>query len=244
MQTVSVVTAQNVDIEYPLASIGERILAAVVDYIVIGVYAFLLVILYVYFQKYVKGSMIAFGVLAALPALLYDFLCELALNGQSFGKMALRIRVVRIDGTQPSAGAYLLRWILRIVDITMSSGSVAVLTILINGKGQRVGDIAAGTTVIRLKSAVTIGDTILVPLDENYRPVFEEAKKLGGQPVTIIREVLDFHKKNRNARSAAEVLLTTKSMLEEKMGVKSAMEPKEFIETVLKDYNYFNGKVG
>ena len=242
MQTVSVRTAQNVDIEYPVAGVGERMLAVMVDYIVIGVYFFLLVFLYAYFEKSLKPHAVVYFILAGLPVITYDFLCETAFNGQSFGKMALRIRVVRIDGTQPSVGSYLIRWLLRLVDITLSSGAVAVITILINGKGQRVGDIAAGTAVIRLKSAVTIRDTILVPLDENYRPAFAEAKNLGERPVTIIKEALDFHKKNRRARAAEEVLTRAKGMLEEKMGMKSAMEPKEFLETVLKDYNYYNGK--
>jgi uncharacterized RDD family membrane protein YckC len=242
MQTVPIQTAQNVTIEYETAGVGERILAAMVDYIIIFSYAFAIFFAYLYIEKYIKDIAVVYFILLALPVVCYDLICEIAMDGQSFGKKLIGIKVVKLDGTQPSVSSYLLRWILRIIDISFLWGAVAVLTILLNGKGQRLGDIAAGTTVIRLKQSVKISDTILVPIDDNYRPAFPEAGRLDVRTVTIIKEVLDFAKKNRRTRAAEDILARTKAKLEGTMGVTSRTEPKEFLEAVLKDYNYYQGK--
>lgn len=243
MQTVSIQTAQNVTIEYETAGVGERILAAMVDYIILFAYAFLVILAYVAARDYIKNFTAAFFILMALPAFLYDLICETAMDGQSFGKKLIGIKVVKLDGTQPSVGSYLLRWVLRIVDISFLGGTVAVITILLNGKGQRLGDIAAGTTVIRLKQSVKMSDTILVPLGNDYRPVFPGAEKLDDGTITIIREVLDFEKKNRSAGSTKAILEKTRLKLEEAMGITAGMESKDFLESVLRDYNYYHGKV-
>jgi uncharacterized RDD family membrane protein YckC len=242
MQTVPIQTAQNVTIEYETASVGERIMAAMVDYIILFSYGFAVIFTYIFIGDRMKDMVVLYFVLLALPAVCYDLLCEISMDGQSLGKKLIGIKVVKLDGTPPSVGSYLLRWILRIVDISFLGGTIAVLAILINGKGQRLGDIAAGTTVIRLKQSVKISDTILVPIDDNYKPAFPESGTLDVRTVTIIKEVLDFEKKNRKTRSAEEILGKTKIKLEEMMGVASGNGPKEFLETVLKDYNYYQGK--
>ena len=210
MQTVPIQTAQNVTIEYETAGIGERIMAAMVDYIILFSYGFAVIFIYLFIGDRMKGMDVLYFVVLALPAVCYDLICETSMDGQSFGKKLIGIKVVKLDGTQPSVGSYLLRWVLRIIDISFLGGTIAVLTILINGKGQRLGDIAAGTTVIRLKQRVKMSDTILVPLDDNYRPVFPEAGNLDVRIVTILKEVLDFEKKNRRTRPAEEILEKTK----------------------------------
>ena len=78
-----------------------------------------------------------------LPTTFYSLIFEIAMNGQTPGKYLNKIRVVKIDGSKPTLGSYLTRWLLRIIDIWFFTGSVAVFTILFNGKGQRLGDIAA-----------------------------------------------------------------------------------------------------
>jgi uncharacterized RDD family membrane protein YckC len=242
MQTVPILTAQNVTIEYETASVGERMLAATVDYIILFAYGFAAVVLYFYIERYVKKFEAAYFLLTAVPVFCYDFICEATMDGRSFGKMLIGLKVVKLDGTRPSLVSYLLRWVLRIVDIALFFGMVAVLTILINGKGQRLGDIAAGTSVIRLKQRAGLGDTILVPLDSDYSPVFPEAKRLDDLSITILKEVLGFEKRNHGTRPALKMLERTKAKLEGLMGIESSMRPKEFLETILADYNYYQGR--
>ncbi len=240
MHTIRVHTAQNVDIEYAAASVGDRILAALIDYLLIAGLAIGTLILSTYI---IEDVMIVFWLLLGAGIIFYDLLCEVSMGGQSFGKKAMKIKVVMLDGSQPRIGNYLLRWVLRLVDVTMFSGGVAVVTILINGRGQRIGDIAAGTSVVKLKEAFSLDDTIFVNLDEDYSPVFTEAKNLDEKTISVVREVLIFHNENRGVQSGRAVLERLKAKLEEKMAQVSSLEPHEFLETVLKDYNYYHGNI-
>jgi hypothetical protein len=174
-----------------------------------------------------------------LPYFFYDLLCEIFLNGQSFGKKLMNIKVIRIERERPSISNYLLRWLLHPIDIRISYGGVAIITILVNGKGQRLGDLAAGTAVIKLKQETNLEDTILEQLDENYRLTFAEVRKLDEEIISIVKEVLDFAKKNKKG-STEDILKKTKTKLEEKMKINSGLDPLEFLKTVLLDYNYLH----
>ena len=59
---------------------------------------------------------------------------------------------MRLDGTRPGLGDYVLRWLLRPIEVIAFTSGVRqpCITILLNGKGQRLGDLAAGTTVVSL----------------------------------------------------------------------------------------------
>ncbi len=112
-----------------------------------------------------KGSSfsypVAYFVILFLPLFFYHLLCETYLNGQSFGKKIMKMRVVKLDGTQAGIGSYFLRWILAPIDIYFTYGSVGLVTMIVNGKGQRLGDLAAHTTVVKLKAETKLDDTIL-----------------------------------------------------------------------------------
>ena len=149
MDNISIHTTQNVDIEYQLASIGDRILATLLDYLL-----FLAYFLFAALTKWELFDSIAIMSILVLPILFYDLICEVLFQGKSFGKMIMKIKVVMLDGTQANFGAYLLRWLLRIIDMRLFGGALALIAILINGKGQRIGDMAAGTTVIKMKQKV------------------------------------------------------------------------------------------
>lgn len=243
MQNVKIETAQNVDIHYETASVGDRIVATIFDYIIFIGYFIALAILASYIADYLGDDIVPLYMLASLPLIFYDLICEVFMDGQSFGKKLKKIKVVKIDGTQPTLGSYLLRWVLRIIDTGMSTGAVAVLTILLHGKGQRIGDIAAGTTVINLKRKVSLDDTIFMHLEDNYQPTFPAAEHLETRVIAIIKEVLDFDRTNRNSKSSSKILEKTRDNVMNKMGVTSIMQPKDFLVTVLKDYNYYQGKV-
>ena len=160
MDNIKIQTTQNVDIEYEVASIGDRILATLLDYLFFLAY-FLIIAVIASFTDGALFDSIALSVILVLPILFYDLVCEAVFQGRSFGKMIMKIKVVKLDGTQANFGAYLLRWLLRIIDTRLFSGVIALIAIVINGKGQRVGDMAAGTTVIKMKQKITLNDTIL-----------------------------------------------------------------------------------
>src|SRR3546814_456767 len=118
----------------------------------------------------------------------YHLVCEIFLNGQSIGKRSMGIRVLKKDGTQPSLGDYLMRWIFRPIDCTIGWGSVALICILINGKGQRLGDIAAGTTVVRTRHRTHLADIQIRESTPNYTVTYPEVISLSDQDIGTIRD--------------------------------------------------------
>lgn len=242
MQTVRITTAQNVEIEYAVASIGDRILAAFIDYGILLGYLIGAIILWSFLPG--GGSnRVALLVVLYLPFFFYDLLCEIFLDGQSLGKKQMKIKVIKMDGSSPDIGSYLLRWLLRVVDISLSSGGVAMLTILLNGKGQRLGDIAAGTTVIKLKEDVGLQDTIFTRITDAYQPVFAQAAELNDQDMAIVKEVLNTGLEVESIEVGNNLEMKAKNVLEERMRIKSDLPPRAFLSTVLRDYNYFKGKL-
>ncbi len=121
---------------------------------------------------------------------LQSYFQETLMNGQTIGKRAIRIKVMRLDGRQPSFGNYIMRWILRVIDVQLLFGTVAAITIYINGKGQRLGDIAAGTMVIKTKYDEEIGKTPYVNVQEEYVPVYPQVTELTDKEINIIKRVL------------------------------------------------------
>ncbi len=232
MAQININTSQNVLIVHPAASIGKRMLAQLLDFVIIFFYYLAIAILLGSLNINSTSVFLIFS----LPVVLYSFLMELFFQGQSVGKMALQIRVVKLDGSQPNVLNYFTRWIIRLIDITFY-GSVAIITIAINGKGQRLGDIAAGTTVINLKKNTYFNKGIYKKLPSDYKLQFPELEKLEEKDVKIINEVLNHHQQNRN-RSTIDMLMKTKAVVSKKAGIISELPPLEFLKTAIKDYNY------
>ncbi len=148
MTHVRIRTAQNVEIDFEVAGLGDRVLAAMIDYFLLICYLFALMI----FAGIIESQ--ALLVVGALPYLLYFLVSEVFMNGQSVGKRIRRIKVVRLDGGQPTLGQYLLRWLLRFVDIDLTSGLAAVTTVLVTDTGQRPVDKNRTTMLARHAAAV------------------------------------------------------------------------------------------
>ncbi|MDP1744328.1 MAG: RDD family protein [Bacteroidota bacterium] len=233
MDNIRIHTTQNVDIEYQLASIGDRILATLLDYLFFLAY-FLLILLIAALTTWKIFDSMAIVSILVLPILFYDLICEVFFQGKSFGKMIMKIKVVMLDGTQANFGAYLLRWLLRIIDMRLFGGALALIAILINGKGQRIGDMAAGTTVIKMKQKVQLSDTIFNKLKPDYSLLFPEVSRLTDTDVAIIKEVMQVCVRSNNFEAIDKLVLKTKAT----MGVTSNLPHSQFLSAVIQDYNY------
>jgi uncharacterized RDD family membrane protein YckC len=126
MQTIKITTSQNIDIDYQVAGLGDRIVARLIDYaIFIGIY-FVCIIVFTIFigiNDYNSngtniGILIVIGVWLVM-CVFYDLLCEIFMNGQSLGKRSMKIKVISLDGARPNVGQYLLRWIFRIMRVDL-----------------------------------------------------------------------------------------------------------------------------
>ncbi|WP_457654447.1 RDD family protein [Rhodocaloribacter sp.] len=237
MSHVRIRTAQNVEIDFEVAGLGDRVLAAMIDYFLLICYVFALMILAGSFESQ------ALLVVGALPYLLYFLVSEVFMNGQSIGKRIRRIKVVRLDGGRPTLGQYLLRWLLRFIDIDLTSGLAAVTTVLVTDTGQRLGDLAAGTTVVKVLPRIHLGDTLFTRLEDDYTPTFDDLDALTDADVETVREVLNTIRAEGRTPTANALGHKMKAALERKMGVTSDLPPVPFLRTVLKDYNYHRGRL-
>ncbi|CAM1346820.1 RDD family protein [Tenacibaculum crassostreae] len=235
MDNFQIETAQNIAITQNVAHVTTRIGSYLIDALFIfGYYLFIILIMGM-LDIPLNMEYMSLFVLLGLPAFFYSLLFEVLMNGQTPGKYFNQTRVVKIDGSKPTFGSYLIRWLLRIVDFSLASGSVAVLTILLNGKGQRLGDIAAGTTVISEKKRITLKDTIATDVEDNYTPTYSQVTLLTDNDIHTIKNVYRDAMKKRNHK----VILKLHAKIIELTGISTEQKPTEFVDTVIKDYHYF-----
>lgn len=229
LMELSINTAQNVHIAYTPAGLAQRIWATLVDFAILGGISSICFPL-------LAGMDAGNGVLIIFSTLLlsYHFLCELFFRGRSIGKMTQNLRVVRIDGKKVTFWDYLLRWVLRLVDIGISLGIVGMLSIILSPKMQRLGDIAAGTTVIYEKAGVRLSQFAEEEANENYEVVFREAALLSDKDIRIIQEAQKEIKKDKNQQIIQALSLKIKELT----GIQTELDDEVFIETVLKDHHY------
>src|SRR5205085_11250809 len=93
------------------------------------------------------------------PIVFYDLLSEVLLNGQSFGKRVRGIKVISLSGQQASFSQYLIRWVFRLIDFTITSNLLGLTLVAATEKHQRLGDIIAGTVLVKTNPRTSAEDT-------------------------------------------------------------------------------------
>jgi uncharacterized RDD family membrane protein YckC len=144
-------TPDHVVLRYDLAGAGNRGFAAVLDFLIATLIAVSLVVL-MGLAAAGLGPFVAGGLtLVGTPLIIwaYFILLEWLWNGQTIGKRAFRLRVITEDGSPASFTAVLIRNLLRLVDFLPAFYGLGVLVIVVSPKSQRLGDLAAGTYVVR-----------------------------------------------------------------------------------------------
>jgi uncharacterized RDD family membrane protein YckC len=238
MDTIVVPTAQNIELEYPVASLGDRILATLIDFLIISGYLILVSSVLDLFDF--DDGIAPMMMFSLLPFYTYSLISEIFLNGQTLGKKAMKIQVLRMDGSQPTLSEYLVRWLIRVVDIWTMFGIVAIVAVAASRKGQRLGDMAAGTTVVKLKLVTVFGDTMFVDTHETYNIRFPEIKNLSDRDMSILKEVLDAGLRSNNP----ELLSRLAGKVREVTGIRydRSISDSTFLNTLLADYNHLYGR--
>ncbi|MDT0676236.1 RDD family protein [Autumnicola musiva] len=234
MDNFQIETAQNISINQNVAGVGERIVAFIVDSFILVLYGIFMGLI-ISGTNLDRGGDMMYYLVLGLPIFLYYLLWETFWNGQTPGKAAMQIRVVMEDGSRPSFANYLIRWLLRFVDISLTSGAVAVVVILLNGKGQRLGDIAARTTVITEKRKIGISSTLAVDLPKDYTPKYPQVTVLKDADVQEIKGIFRKAKINGNH----QVILMLAKKVSELLDVEYEENPMDFLNRVVSDYNYY-----
>lgn len=224
-----VLTSQYVHIEQPTASVGDRMLAQLVDWIVMLAYLSLMV----WLMMRLNAGFYATMLFLVLPVLFYSLLMEVFNRGQSLGKMALRLRVVKLDGTSPTLGSFLLRWLLWIIDGPTFS-FLGLVFMVVNRSNQRLGDLAAGTVVIKLqdykKIQVSLDDYDYLTRD--YTPRYPQANDLSLEQIEVIRRAL---------KSPTPTVTVLAGKVRQKLGITDMNESTDegFLQRIIRDYQYY-----
>ena len=238
MSSIRVHTAQNVTLEYEVASLGDRILAAILDNLVLGAWTIAWVIVAFGLRGTgVQDNLLLglVGVIVGITYVFYHLVCEVFFNGQSIGKKARDIKVMRLDGTAPQFGDYLLRWLLRLVDTALFSGLVAIITIAANGRGQRLGDLAAGTTVVSVRPRPQQATPLASVNDlADYQVVFPQVATLADHDVALVRQLMY----QATARENYELLNEVANRVKTLTGIQTNLQDEPFLQTVLRDHAY------
>ncbi len=236
MQTIHVQTTHNVFIHYPVASVGDRILAHLIDRLVLILYTIVIVAAFINLDV---NEFWPWMMVIGTPWLLYNVLFEIFMNGQTPGKMVMTIKVVRLSGTPPSIGDYLLRWIFSFIDFYILSGAIAVITVAASGKGQRLGDIVAGTSVVKLieQKEITSSEIFVTP-DPTYEPTYSQAVQLNSRDIELIQRALEVARDQGNS----EPLMLVAEKIKTLLGVQTDLPPVKFLYTIIKDYNHLTSR--
>lgn len=237
MANLEINTTQNVNLDYKIASVGERILAFLIDLFLFYLYFVIVDLITGFLGDTFSDNYTVFGLQSALmlPVMFYSLYMHILFNGRTIGKMLLHIKVVKVDGSPVHWSNFLILWMMRLVDIWIFLGSIGLLAILFTEKNQRVGDAAAGTVVISTKKKVAISHTILEDVQEDYVPIYQNVTKLNDKDVRLIKETYRIAVRSGDFKT----LKTLRNKVEDVLETNSDLYDKQYLDTVLKDYNYF-----
>lgn len=237
MRTIDILTTQNVTINYELAEARDRIFAWIID--TIALYISLLLLALIFFSAGVVGDGTYFTYFVLLPIyLFYHLAFEILLDGRSLGKLALGLKVVKLTGTEPSLNDYLVRWVFRPIDISLSLGSIAIMLVSSSEKGQRLGDVVANTTVIKINPTqkIRLYDILNIRTVQNYTPVYPQVHQFTEQDMLLLKEVMDRNIKYPN-QAHAEALDQALKIVKEKLHIDQIPSDRIlFIRTLIKDF--------
>lgn len=194
MAKIDVVTTQKVTIQYDTAGFMWRFIAWLIDISVIAL-VFIIILYFLFTYDVLSGSRTLTSVLTGLLIFLqyfYTLVLEVLTNGQSIGKKITGIAVIKLNGNALELNDYLIRWAYRVIDFGFSGYSIGTISILMSAKNQRLGDMIAGTTVVKLKPerVVTLVDLQNLPEKDDYVPKFPRVTSYSDEEMLALKNLL------------------------------------------------------
>jgi hypothetical protein len=145
---------------------------------------------------------------------------------------------VRNDGKQMDMGDYSMRWMFRIIDILLSTGVIAIISIMSSTKNQRIGDMVGDTSVIKLdpRNKLSIKDIMAIKNKENYEPTYEGVVNFTEEDMLLLKNTLERAKANPND-NYRKLLAELARKICDQLDIKEVPKKRTaFLKTVLNDY--------
>ena len=232
MLAVKLDTGFNIEVEFPITPFHRRLFAWLIDLMVQLAYLWLM-------DLFISGVSNDYWpdwlvVIYLLPYLFYHLVMEITLNGQSIGKKAMNIKVITMEGGQPSLSQYIIRWMFRLLDFGVFF-IPAFFSVILSRWSQRVGDIVAGTIVIDTKARTSWEDTIFTELAIDYKPRYQQVMQLSDKDINTLKSIIETVRR----KSDHELAFNATERIKGRLNINTDQEPYDFLQTLLKDYNYY-----
>lgn len=255
MDKVSFISAQHVKIEFEMASVLQRGLAFIID-TAIG-YIYLIIVMLSLIDSAVRAySQVdilvgLFILLINLPIVLYKPLMEYFFNGQTLGKMALGIRMVRVNGDRMTIRDIFVRWLMRgeffWISLVSNPGFIGLIPFIsaidlivasLSPLRQRVGDMMVTVIAIRTRPnrTYTLKEVLNKQSKAEYVPTYEKCISYTDEDMLYLKKVVEQYKKYKEPEVKElldQVTIKTAQRLELEEPILNQIK---FLETVLKDY--------
>ncbi len=229
MKNILINTSHNISIKYELASVMHRAMACGLDLVILVVY-FIIAANLVGFNTMVSYILVLF-----IPGF-YHLFFEVFFDGQSPGKKLMKIRVVTLSGRKPTLEDYFLRWIFRSIEVTSSIGILAAINISSTEKNQRIGDILAETTVIKVLPENTVSLDTLKSLDDKERDIlYPGIAQYSDTDMLLVKEALGRFR-NQNNHANRKFIRQMAARISDDLDVKIEGSKVKFLENALIDY--------
>lgn len=231
MLAVKLDTGFNIEVEFPISPFHRRLFAWLIDAVIVIAYLWITDLIISEMTYSWPAWLI---VLYLLPYFFYHLVMEITLNGQSVGKKAMNIKVITLEGGQPSLSQYIIRWMFRLFDFGLFF-IPAFFSVILSNKSQRVGDIVAGTIVIDTNPRTSWEDTIFTELEMNYKPRYRQVMQLSDKDINTLKSIIETVRK----KSDYELAFNATERIKGRLNIQTDQDPYDFLQTLLKDYNYY-----
>jgi len=235
LKRIEIKTSDQVIISFDIASLRDRVFAFLIDFLILFGIIFVLLTA----NAIVNPLGHYFYYLVLLPIFLfYTLAFEIISGGLTPGKKAMNLRVIKLNGHYASPMDYITRWLFRWLDIWMSMFVIGSVLINSNRFGQRLGDMMAGTTIIKLQSTQSVSLKEILNLDskKQYTPKYPQVTLLSDKDLLLVKNTI---KQSRAFKNEAHqhVTITLVEKLKTELKIKEDIGDNEaFLKTLLKDY--------
>ncbi|MEI7645389.1 MAG: RDD family protein [Chloroflexales bacterium] len=246
-------TPEIVELTYEVAGLGSRCLAATIDtLLILTLIGGLGTVLFLVVGQLVgdAGSSLvqaAWALLSFATLWGYYLIFELIWGGQTPGKRMLDLRAVREGGRPITPGASVIRNLVRVIDLLPFGYGIGAVVMFADRRSRRLGDLAAGTLVVREGSAISLdhltgqSTPALVPPhapDAPATPLLPNLQRLAPDGYELAQDFL--RRRNRldtAARTRMAVLLA--AALRARIDLPDGGDPEPFIEHLVREYRVY-----